>query len=65
MLIMIKYYLGLMFIFLSLQLLSCQSSKNKQSDNFNSESAKVPFGDPFILLWEGKYYAYITPVLGK
>lgn len=60
MLIMIKYYLGLMFIFLSLQLFSCQSSKNQQSDNFNSEPAKVPFGDPFILLWEGKYYAYGT-----
>lgn len=57
---MIKYYLGLIFVFLSLQLFSCELSKNKQSDDFNSESVKVPFGDPFILLWEGKYYAYGT-----
>jgi len=25
-----------------------------------SSGSKVPFGDPFIMLWEGKYYAYGT-----
>ena len=25
-----------------------------------TEIVKVPFGDPFIMLWEGKYYAYGT-----
>ena len=24
------------------------------------EIRKVPFGDPFIMLWEGTYYAYGT-----
>ena len=55
---MIKF--SWMLVILSLQLFSYQSSKGQQIDNMISEPAKVPFGDPFILLWEGKYYAYGT-----
>lgn len=47
-------------IFLSLHLFSCPLSKEQPSGNQISEPTGVPFGDPFILLWENKYYAYGT-----
>lgn len=45
-----------------LQVFSCKSKDAEASpiDNSTQESDKVPLGDPFIMLWEGKYYAYGT-----
>lgn len=45
-----------------LQNVSCKAKDiETQSINQNAkEVIKVPFGDPFIMLWEGKYYAYGT-----
>lgn len=46
----------IVYLFLLLVSMSCTSGKEK-ADN---DSAKIPFGDPFILLHENKYYAYGT-----
>lgn len=48
------------FGFLTMPLYSAQFSEEKPSGNQISDPSGVPFGDPFILLWEGKYYAYGT-----
>ena len=48
------------FWLLSMSLYSSQLPEEEQPANQILGSAKVPFGDPFILLWEGKYYAYGT-----
>lgn len=37
---------------------SCTGNKN--SDENDTDETKVPFGDPFIMLWNGTYYAYGT-----
>jgi len=34
--------------------------ETRPSDRITPELAKVPFGDPFIMLWEGRYFAYGT-----
>ncbi len=40
---------------------SCTKNNNEPTDdNTESEALKVPLADPFILLWEGTYYAYGT-----
>jgi len=49
-----------LFVFLFVQLVSCLSTDGQQANSSASGSVKVPFGDPFIMLWEGKYYAYGT-----
>jgi beta-xylosidase len=45
---------------ISIQLFLCQFCAGQQVDNRISEPDKVPFGDPFIMLWDGTYYAYGT-----
>lgn len=37
--------------------LFCSGSNNPDEKNIDT---RVPFGDPFIMLWQGKYYAYGT-----
>lgn len=53
-----------MYLFLSATLASCQScsSEYKDVDDIVVEGVEtpMPFGDPFILLHEGTYYAYGT-----
>lgn len=39
---------------------SGRTSKLPQDNKTVSEIKKVPFGDPFIMLYDGKYYAYGT-----
>lgn len=39
---------------------SCSADNNDEPNNSQPEIRKVPFGDPFIMLWEGTYYAYGT-----
>jgi beta-xylosidase len=48
------------FWLFSIPLYACQFPEEKQPGNQISGSDKVPLGDPFILFWEGKYYAYGT-----
>ncbi|HCY42635.1 MAG TPA: 1,4-beta-xylanase [Prolixibacteraceae bacterium] len=58
-----KYiYITLIFLTLVLQAVSCKANDPEQKpiDNETPEIVKVPLGDPFIMLWEGKYYAYGT-----
>lgn len=52
-----KYLLFIMFLFLATSIYSCSNGANPKQDII---AAKVPFGDPFIMLWQGKYYAYGT-----
>lgn len=56
----IIYHLLLIISFI--QVLSCKSSDAEVFPGTTKEPViqKVPFGDPFILLWQGKYYAYGT-----
>jgi beta-xylosidase len=42
------------------QLFLLQFCAGQLNNNSIPEPEKVPFGDPFIMLWEGKYYAYGT-----
>jgi len=52
----------LMFMTLLMQVVSCKEKEreNLPIDDITPELVKVPLGDPFIMLWEGKYYAYGT-----
>ena len=52
----------MVFMFLFMQVVSCRvkGHENQSNDTIIPELVKVPLGDPFILLWEGKYYAYGT-----
>jgi hypothetical protein len=58
-----KYSLILLFLLLSAGVYSCSLNENQSESE--SVALKVPFGDPFIMLWQGKYYAYGTPILNK
>lgn len=51
-----------MFLILAMQVVSCKAKDNEPRpiNNTPPEIVKVPLGDPFIMLWEGKYYAYGT-----
>ena len=52
----------LMFMILLMQVVSC-NGKDKVIQpvvNIKPDLVKVPLGDPFIILWQGKYYAYGT-----
>ncbi|OFX60182.1 MAG: 1,4-beta-xylanase [Bacteroidetes bacterium GWB2_41_8] len=58
-----KYiYITLIFLTLVLQAVSCKANDPEQKPIVDTppEIVKVPLGDPFIMLWEGKYYAYGT-----
>ena len=57
-----KLFVKLVVLIALLQVFSCKSKDVEASpiDNSTQESDKVPLGDPFIMLWEGKYYAYGT-----
>lgn len=50
------------FLALLVQVVSCKAKDNEKRpiDDKTPEIVKVPLGDPFIMLWEGKYYAYGT-----
>lgn len=52
-----KYLLVILFLLLSADIYSCPNSNYPNPDSIG---AKVPLGDPFIMLWQGKYYAYGT-----
>lgn len=51
-----------MFLILAMQVVSCKAKDNEPRpiNNTPPEIVKVPLGDPFIMLWKGKYYAYGT-----
>lgn len=57
-----KLFFKLMILVAVLHVFSCKAKdmEAKPIDNSSLESDKVPLGDPFIMLWEGKYYAYGT-----
>ena len=55
-----KFLLILMNLLLLLQLSSCKENDMDDDKNISSADIRVPLGDPFILLWEGTYYAYGT-----
>lgn len=52
-----KYLLVILFLLLSADIYSCPNSNYPNPDSIG---ARVPLGDPFIMLWQGKYYAYGT-----
>lgn len=56
------YLFILIFLTVLMQVVSCNSKdiETRPIDDTTPELDKVPLGDPFILLWEGKYYAYGT-----
>lgn len=54
-----KYLFALMFLTLILPVVSCKADNPGQPVQ-PEKIDKVPLGDPFIMLWEGKYYAYGT-----
>lgn len=49
----------LTLLWLSVNVSACNSSKSKQEKTIEVK-ARVPFGDPFIMLYEDVYYAYGT-----
>lgn len=53
---------GVLLLSFSVWLFSVQTAypQAKQRQGPEAVDRRVPFGDPFILLWEGKYYAYGT-----
>lgn len=56
-----RFFFAIIFLSIFSQAYSC---KEKELEDQPSQEEtiinKVPLGDPFILLWEGKYYAYGT-----
>jgi len=58
--IAIKYLLILSFLYPVLNVYSCSKDHADPEAEQKQEALKVPFGDPFIMLWQGKYYAYGT-----
>ena len=53
-----KHSFILIFLFLLAGIYSCSLQANEPE--LKPIVSKVPFGDPFIMLWQGKYYAYGT-----
>ncbi len=53
-----KHSLILLLLFFSAGIYSCSLLANEPEQK--PIESKVPFGDPFIMLWQGKYYAYGT-----
>lgn len=60
MIIKLKYLAVLIFLFFSLFVCSCSDKSTGTEVKPEAEISKVPLGDPFIMLWEDKYYAYGT-----
>ena len=59
----VKKIFVLLFVFSSIvQISSCKGVDDTHPQSLSPEESilKVPLGDPFIMLWEGKYYAYGT-----
>lgn len=57
-----RFFILIILFVISLQVYSCKKgelSDQPLTDN-PEQIVKVPFGDPFIMLWEGIYYAYGT-----
>ncbi|SHJ80305.1 Glycosyl hydrolases family 43 [Tangfeifania diversioriginum] len=57
---MANYKVSSIFIFFMLMLVCSNMSCVADEKQENNSSQKIPFGDPFIVLHEGKYYAYGT-----
>lgn len=57
-----KYLLSLILLSLIMQIVSCEAKDNETRSNEDTTAkiVKVPLGDPFILYWNNKYYAYGT-----
>ncbi|HZL09552.1 MAG TPA: glycoside hydrolase family 43 protein [Prolixibacteraceae bacterium] len=55
---MMKYTLIFLFMLFSAGVYSC--SKHTNEPEQKTVVLKVPLGDPFIMLWQGTYYAYGT-----
>jgi beta-xylosidase len=51
---------ALILLLLSSSSYSCRKENADSQPNGDETSVLVPFGDPFIMLWQGKYYAYGT-----
>ncbi|MEX2335882.1 MAG: glycoside hydrolase family 43 protein [Fulvivirga sp.] len=56
----IKYLLIVSCLFLVSVFSSCSEKKSRPDAEPEIKASKVPLGDPFIMLWEDKYYAYGT-----
>jgi len=57
---MANYKVSSIFIFFMLMLVCSNMSCVADGKEENNSPQKIPFGDPFIVLHEGKYYAYGT-----
>jgi len=57
-----KFLFILMFSITLMHIISCKAKvfEKQPVDDNTPLLVKVPLGDPFIMLWEGKYYAYGT-----
>ncbi len=56
-----KFLFTLTFLTILIHLASCKGKETEnRSIDKTPELVKVPFGDPFIMLWQDKYYAYGT-----
>ena len=55
-----KYLFSITFLFLCTFGYSCSKSESDPEPEPEPVALKVPLGDPFIMLWQGKYYAYGT-----
>ncbi|MCL4482367.1 MAG: family 43 glycosylhydrolase, partial [Bacteroidetes bacterium] len=55
-----KFFLILISLSLLMQISSCRGNDIKTQTNVPAPEIKVPLGDPFIIPWKGKYYAYGT-----
>lgn len=58
-----KHVLSLIILLLSVAISSCKEAKGTDdlsATTSDTSVAKVPLGDPFIMLWEDTYYAYGT-----
>ncbi len=53
-----KYALLILFLLISAGIYAGSRCINESGPK--QEASKVPLGDPFIMLWQGKYYAYGT-----
>lgn len=50
----------ILYLLIGLNSYSCSGDGQGQEQETGTEISKVPLGDPFIMLWEGQYYAYGT-----
>lgn len=58
---MLRFVYALLLVFITQGAFSKENHRTLLVSHQQSAAMeKVPFGDPFIMLWEGKYYAYGT-----